>query len=68
MKNFNIGDHVLFGDHKVEIIEIYLNQFYIRFLDQLTVNNEQVLRWTFLDDIKPDKQWYREEKLKELGI
>ena len=68
MTDFNIGDHVLFGDHRVEIIKIYLNQIQIRFFDQLTVNNEQVLRWAFLDDIKLDKQWYRAEKLKELGI
>lgn len=68
MKNFNIGDHVLFGDHRVEIIEIYLNKYHIRFFDQLTVSNEQVLRWVSIDDIKPDKQWHREKQLKELGI
>lgn len=68
MKYFNIGDNVLFDDHRVEIIEIYLNKYHIRFFDQLTVSNEQVLRWVSIDDIKPDKQWYREKQLKELGI
>ena len=30
--------------------------------------NEFVSMWTFPSDIEIDKEWYREQKLKELGI
>ena len=67
---YNIGDHVLYKltKSKAEIVRMYHNRFLIRFLDEMTVSNERRVCWYSKEDIEIDIQWYRDKRLKDLGI
>ena len=75
MNKFNIGDRVIkrkdgYVGEKGVITHIHNIdcRIEIKFDCILNVRRSNLVTWCSIDDIELDKEWYREEKLKELGI
>lgn len=66
---YEVGDRVIYrGRHKGTILEIYDGSVFSFKKDKALIDFEKGEMLCFISNIEIDKEWYREEKLKELGI
>lgn len=68
MVYYNVGDRCLRGKSSCEIVSIHRpnNRFNIRYLDLYNVEGNNVISWVSYSDIKIDKEYYRDLKIKQI--
>jgi len=58
-------DIILYKGERGKILDVLGNRVGIMLFDSYTINNTNVYTWINVDDIKLDKKYYREFKLKK---
>jgi hypothetical protein len=66
---YKVGDIVIYKGQSAIVLKVFDNRYLIQLSDQyLTVSGLPVQTWVSCLDIRLDKQYYRNIKLKKLGI
>ena len=83
MSKFKIGDRVIYKEESppclapgflvekaiiITLPEDFPHRVEVKFLDLSNVQGANMVWWCSIYDIELDREWYREMKLKEIGI
>lgn len=83
MSKFKIGDRVIYKEESppclapgflvekaiiITLPEDFPHRVEVKFLDLSNVQGTNMVWWCSIYDIELDREWYREMKLKEIGI